>query len=101
MYDPDDHQGPGFGSELERRQTPELARRRRKQGIYACLLGILMGVVMLGAGIYATRTGEMVRSFPGRLELTGPEASVVGALVLAGSAWLLWRVLRGPGRSSP
>ena len=101
MYDPDDHQGPGFGSELERRQTPELARRRRKQGIWASLLGVLMGTATLGAGVHATRTGEMVRSFPGQLELTGPEASVLGAVVIAGSLWLLWRILRGSIRSSP
>jgi hypothetical protein len=85
---------PEFGSEVQRLETPEHRRQRRRNGIATSIFGIAMGVLMMVVGVQAMRTGEMVYG-PKSLPITGGQACVLAAFLIVVSGWLLWRALKG------
>ena len=93
MYDPSKY-GAEFGSELRKRQTPEMARRRRRQGLLGLLFGTAFGIVILVEAIHAIRTGQMVRSSPTSLPISGYEAAAIALFFLFFCLFALWRTLR-------
>ena len=84
---------PEFGSEVRRLETPEHRKQRRRKGITAAMVGVVLGGGGLALGISAIRSGELVRGPSGTLPVTGEVACAMGLFVLVISGWLLWRFL--------
>lgn len=96
MTEGPDPRDDGFGSELRRRQTPELARQQRLRAVRAGLFGVVMGSVILLEGAAATRSGQEIHF--GRvgwyLVLPGWVVALAGLFILFVSGWVLWRFAR-------
>jgi uncharacterized membrane protein YhaH (DUF805 family) len=88
----------GFGSELRRRQTPQFAAQQRRSAFWAGMIGVVMGLVSLGAGVDGMRTGKWVsfgRVYRG-VELPGWTVVVIALFILVLSVWILLRFARKP-----
>lgn len=85
--------GPEFGSELRKRQTPELARRERRKQFWALLFGVVLGAVLTLDALYARSHGGLVDGGPGNgfLKIPWWAAGVIGLFILAASGYALWR----------
>lgn len=96
MNAPNDRR-PEVGAETPGAESPEWGRQRvlrRRQGISAAIFGMFMGAVVLGVGIWEIHTGQVLTTHVGGgRHLSAPESCALGAIVLAGSAWALWRIL--------
>lgn len=76
--------------------SPEFAQRERRRARGAGLLGVFMGLVILGYGVYAMRTGRLIslgrRGAP--FILPGWAVAVIALFVLYISVSVLWRFAR-------
>jgi len=54
---------------------------------------MFMGAVVLGVGIWEIRTGQVLGHSGGGSHLSAPESCALGAVVLVGSVWGLWRTV--------
>ena len=98
MNAPNDRK-PEIGAATPSVESPEWGRQRvlrRRQGISAAIFGMFMGAVVLGVGIWQIHTGQVLFAHThigGSTRLSAPEQCALGAVVLVGSAWGLWRIL--------
>jgi sterol desaturase/sphingolipid hydroxylase (fatty acid hydroxylase superfamily) len=53
-----DERDDDFGSELRKRASPRFAREQRRKNLWAGVVGIVIGLVSLAAGIDSMRTGK-------------------------------------------
>jgi hypothetical protein len=77
-------------------ELPEWGRQRRlrrREGIRTAFFGMFMGAVVLGVGVWEFRTGQVFTHIGGGHRLSAPEKCALGAVVLVGSVWALWRIL--------
>jgi hypothetical protein len=93
MTDGSDERDDGFGSELRRRQSPELARQQRRRSRWAGVVGLGMGLTILALGVDSVRTGEWVVF--GRVgatwDLPGWAVILMAVFLLFISGSILWR----------
>ena len=98
MTDGSDRRDNGFGAELRRRMSPELARRERRRALWAGVLGLGMGLTLLVLGVNSVRTGEWVKF--GRAgstyDLPGFVAVLMALFLLYTSGWVILRFARKP-----
>ena len=94
MYDPTKY-GKEFGSELRKRQTPELERRNnnRPQILISSALFTLFGVVVLVESIHAIHTGAMVDMGRDEPRLNGYEATAFSILWIFLCGFCFWKTL--------
>jgi len=96
MADGSDERDDGFGSELRKRQSPELARRQRRRSLWAGVVGLGMGLTVLTLGVDSVRTGKWVAF--GRVgdapDLPGWVVILMGLFLLVISGSILWRFAR-------
>jgi hypothetical protein len=93
MYDPM-KAGPEFGSELERRATPQFAAKARRSGIVGLWLCLGMGLVAAAAGIRGLWTHETFRGMRGVTALSAPEFAAMGVFLAGFGVWGLIREAR-------
>jgi hypothetical protein len=93
-----DKRDDGSGAEFRRRMSPEFARRERRRALWAGLLGLGMGVMMLVLGVNSIRTGEWVAL--GRVgnafDVPGFVAVLMGVFLLYAGGWVIVRFARRP-----
>jgi hypothetical protein len=86
----------GFGSELRKRQSPELARRERRRSLWAGVVGLGMGLTVLALGVDSVRTGKWVAL--GRVgdtwDLPGWAVILMALFLVFLSGSILWRFAR-------
>ena len=96
MTNGSDERDHGFGSELRKRQSPELARRQRRRSLWAGLVGLGMGLVILALGVDSVRTGKWVAF--GRVgdsvDLPGWAVILMALFLLFISGSILWQFAR-------
>jgi hypothetical protein len=96
MTDGSDERDEGFGSELRKRQSPELARQQRRRTLWAGVVGLGMGVTILALGVDSVRTGKWVVF--GRVgdawDLPGWAVILMALFLLFISGSILWRFAR-------
>jgi hypothetical protein len=96
MTDGSDRRDDGFGSELRKRQSPELARRERRRSLWAGVVGLGMGLTILALGVDSVRTGKWVAF--GRVgdavDLPGWVVVLMALFLLFLSGSILWRFAR-------
>jgi hypothetical protein len=82
-----------FGSELRKRQSPELARQQRRRSLWAGVVGLGMGLTILALGVDSVRTGKWVAF--GRVgnapDLPGWAVILMALFLLFISGSILWR----------
>ena len=96
MTDGSDERDDGFGSELRKRQSPELARRERRRSLWAGVVGLGMGSTILAVGVDSVRTGKWVAfgSVGDAWDLPGWAVILIALFLLFGSGSILWRFAR-------
>jgi hypothetical protein len=96
MTDGSDDRDDGFGSELRKRQSPEFARQQRRRSLWAGVVGLGMGFVVLALGVDSARTGRWVTF--GRVgnswDLPGWAVILMALFLLYISGSILWRFAR-------
>ena len=85
-----------FGSELRKRQTPELARRQRGSIVFGSLIYFGVAVGMLIEAVNAIRTGKTV--YLGRLNHEIPCSGYVEAAIALFAVWLYVFAFWGSGK---
>ena len=87
---PDDRE---FGSELRKRQTPQMAARQRRTTFRALLFGLAVSVGVIADALYAAFHGGMVKGGArnGFLAIPWWASAAIGALLLAGCVYSLRR----------
>ena len=96
MTDRSDERDDGFGSELRKRQSPELARQERRRSLWAGVVGLGMGFTILAVGVDSVRTGKWVMfgSVGDAWDLPGWAVILIALFLLCGSGSILWRFAR-------
>ena len=98
MADGSDKRDDGLGTEIRRRLSPEFARRERRRALWAGLLGLGMGVMLLVLGVNSVRTGVWVEF--GRVgstfDLPGFVTVLMALFLLYISGWVILRSARKP-----
>src|SRR5262249_21710902 len=86
---------PEFGSELRKRQMPELARKERRRDIGALIFGVVVGLGLLMDALYARTHGGMVESGArdGFLKIPWWVEAAIAAFFAGASGFALWRVV--------
>ena len=82
--------------EIPIRFSPKFARQQRRANLWAGLLGVVLGLFSMVAGLDAVRTGKLVsygRSVRGP-DLPGWVVVLIGLFILLLSGWVLWRFAR-------
>ena len=92
---------PEFGSELRKRQTPEMAKEERRKQFWALVLGLVLGAALLIDALYMRTHGGMVESGPanGFLKIPWWAAAAIGLFVFGASGFALWRPGCGRGNA--
>jgi hypothetical protein len=86
-----------FGSELRKRASPALAAEMRRRERWANVVGILIGVFIVGNGLYARTHGGWMwigRELP--MQVPWWSVTVVGFLILGFSVYLLLQASKPP-----
>jgi len=96
MAEGSDKRDDGWGSELRKRQSPELARRERRRSLWAGVLGLGMGLTILALGVDSVRTGTWVvfGRVGDTVELPGWAVILMALFLLFISGSILWRFAR-------
>ena len=96
MTDGSDERDDGFGSELRKRLSPELARQQRRRSLQAGVVGLGMGLAVLALGVDSVRTGKWVAF--GRVgstwDLPGWAVILMALFLLFVGGSILWRFAR-------
>jgi len=96
MTEVPDERDDGFGSELRKRASPRFAREQRRKSLWAGVMGIVIGLVSLIAGIDSMRTGKWMvwgRAMS-TLELPGWMVVLAALFILFLSGWAIVRFAR-------
>jgi hypothetical protein len=98
MADGSDKRDDGVGAEFRPRLSPEFARRERRRALWAGVLGLGMGVMLLVLGVNSVRTGVWVEL--GRVgstfDLPGSVTVLMALFLIYISGWVILRSARKP-----